>query len=422
MQFKKTELKNGIRVVTENHPGSRAVSIGVWVLTGTRDEESENAGISHFLEHMVFKGTKTRSAYQLAKSLEQLGGELNAYTTREYTVYHCLLLKDHWKKGLEVLSDLVCNMQMRKEDYELERSVILQEIAMGEDDLEDMIYDVYFDKTLPKSALGKPILGNIKSIAHMKMKQLQAYYQRNYSANNIIVAAAGNLDHHDLVQAVEEFLGHKKKRHFKVDRTKPVHKPVRFVAEKSSEQVHLCMGLPVTSFRDRNRFDAYIVNALLGGGMTSKLFQSVREKRGLVYSIYSSLNTFDDYGCINIYAACEKKNMKQVVKCVGQEILRLRKNKISRHDLDLFKTQVKGAVLLGSEDVDNRMSSIAVNEMVFGKYKPVETVIEEIDQVSEKSVNEFVQRYIVPDSLAMIMMGGGAKDLEPWFLEAEVGK
>lgn len=422
MQFKKTELKNGIRVVTENHPSSRSVSLGIWVLTGTRDEEEENAGISHFLEHMVFKGTKTRSAYQIAKSLEQLGGELNAYTTREYTVYHCLLLKDHWKKGLEVLSDLVSNMQMKKEDYELERSVITQEIAMCEDDLEDMIYDVYFDKTLPKSPLGKPILGNIKSIAHMKMKQVQSYYQRNYSGNNIIVAGAGNLDHHDLVEAVEKFLGQKKKRRFQVDRTKPSHKAARCVLEKSSEQLHLCMGFPVTSFRDRHRFDAFIVNTLLGGGMTSKLYQSVREKKGLVYTIYSSLNTFDDFGSINIYAACEKKNMKSVVKSIGQEILRLKRHGISEHDVDLYKTQVKGAVLLGSEDIDNRMTSIAVNEMVFGKYKPIETVIEEIDEVSVKSVNEFVQRHIDPAALGMIMIGGGAKDLESWFLNTEIGK
>ena len=422
MQFKKTELKNGIRVVTENHPISRAVSIGIWVLTGTRDEETHNAGISHFLEHMVFKATKTRSAYQIAKSLEQLGGELNAYTTREYTVYHCLLLKDHWKKGLEILSDLVSHMQMRKDDYELERSVILQEIAMGEDDLEDLIYDIYFEKTLPKSALGKPILGNIKSIANMKMGQVADYYQRNYSANNIIVAAAGHIDHHDFAEAAEEFLGHKKKRRFKVDRTKPQHKAIRYVAEKSSEQVHVCMGLPVTSFRDRNRFDAFIVNTLLGGGMTSKLYQSVREKKGLVYSIYSSLNTYEDFGCINIYAACEKKNMKAVIKSIGQEVLKLKKNKISEHDLDLFKTQVKGAVLLGSDDVDNRMTSIAINEMVFSKYKPVEKVIEEIDAVTVKTVNEFVQRYINPSSLAMIMVGGGAKDLESWFMNVELGK
>jgi predicted Zn-dependent peptidase len=419
MVFKKTELKNGIRVVTELHPSSRAVSIGVWVLTGTRDEASTEAGISHFVEHLVFKNTKTRTAYQIAKSLEALGGELNAYTTREYTVYHCLLLKDHWRKGLEVLSDLVSNMQLKKSDFELERSVILQEIGMAEDDLEDLIYDIYFEKSLPRSSLGKPILGNIKSITNMKMRQVNEYYQKYYSANNIIVAAAGSLDHHDLVTAVEEFLGHKKKRKFKTDRTKPVHKVTRTVLEKNSEQLHLCMGLPVTSFRDRNRFDAFIVNALLGGGMTSRLYQSVREKRGLAYTVYSSLNTFDNFGCINIYASCEQKNMKAVFKSIQQEITKLRKQKVSEHDLEMYKTQVKGAILLGSDDVENRMTSIAVNEMVFHKYKAVDQVIEEIDSVSVKSVNDFINKYIRVKNLSVVLMGGGAKELEPYFLGKE---
>jgi predicted Zn-dependent peptidase len=418
MNFKKTELKNGIRVVTEAHPQSRAVSLGIWVLTGTRDEDPGEAGISHFLEHLVFKGTKTRSAYQIVKSLEALGGELNAYTTREYTVYHCLLLKDHWRKGLEILSDLVSNMQMKKADFELERSVILQEIGMAEDDLEDLIYDIYFEKSLPRSSLGKPILGNVHSITHMKMNQVKAYYDRHYSANNIIVAGAGDLDHHDLVVAVEEFLGHKKKRKFRTDRTRPTHKVVRTVLEKNSEQLHLCMGLPVTSFRDRNRFDAFIVNALLGGGMTSKLYQSVREKRGLVYSIYSSLNTFDNFGCINIYASCELKNMKAVYKNIQQEIAKLRRHKISVHDLEMYKTQVKGSILLGTDDVENRMTSIAVNEMVFHKYKPVDQVITEIDEVTVKSVNEFIARYIRPEMLSMVLMGGGAGELENYLLNA----
>jgi len=228
------------------------------------------------------------------------------------------------------------------------------------------------------------------------------------------------LDHHDLVGAVEKFLGKKKKRRFQVDRNRPVHRASRTVIEKSSEQLHLCLGLPVSSFKSKSRFDAYIVNALLGGGMTSRLYQSVREKRGLVYSVYSSLNTFEDFGCLNIYASCEKKNMKAVFKSIIQEISKLRRHKLSEHDLLLYKTQVKGSILLGADDVDNRMTSIAVNEMVFGKYKPVETIMQEIDQVSVKSVNEFIQRYMDPKNLAMVLIGGGANDLESWFLNVEV--
>jgi predicted Zn-dependent peptidase len=420
MHFKKTELSNGIRVISELHPQSRAVSLGVWVLTGTRDEQPDEAGISHFLEHLVFKGTRTRSAYQLAKSLEALGGDLNAYTTREYTVYHCLVLKDHWRKGLEVLSDLVSNMSLSRDDFELEKSVVLQEIAMDEDNLEEIIYDFYLEKTLPKSPLGKPILGNNKSVSQMTMKQVINYYKTKYSGNNIIVAGTGCIDHQDLVLAVGDLLGNKKKQKIHRDELRPAHKPVRAVAEKSSEQLHLLMGFPCSSYRDRMRFEAFIVNALLGGGMTSKLYQSVREKKGLAYSIYSSLNTFVDFGCVNIYAACEKKNMKKVFDSVVTEVKRLRRQRVSDHDLELFKTQVKGAILLGADDVDNRMTSIAVNEIVFGKYKPIETVVEEIDSVSLKSINQFIEKYVRPDQVAAVLMGGGARDLESWIKEAEI--
>jgi len=415
MSFKKTELSNGIRVVSELHPQSRAVSLGVWVLTGTRDERHDEAGLSHLLEHLVFKGTKTRSAYQLAKSLEALGGDLNAYTSKEYTVYHCLTLKDHWQKGFEVLSDLVSNMKLSKDDFEMEKSVVLQEIAMDEDNLEEIIYDHYFNRALPNTQLGKPILGNTKSIAAMTRSQVLNYYKNNYSGNNIIISAAGNIDHYDLVQSVQKLLGKKAKRRIHQDRKKPKHKPIRLAIEKPSEQLHLILGFPCPSYTDRMRFEAFIVNALLGGGMTSKLYQSIREKRGLVYSIYSMLNTFEDFGCIQVYAACEKKNMKKVFELIQAEFRRIRKNKISEHDLDLFKTQVKGSILLGSDDIENRMNSIAINEMVFGKYKPIEKIIEEIDAVTVRSVNEFVQRFVLPEQVAGVLLGGGARELEPWF-------
>jgi len=420
MIFKKTEMENGIRVISEFHPQSRAVSLGIWVLTGTRDEKADEAGISHLLEHLVFKGTKTRSAYQLAKSLEALGGDLNAYTSKEYTVYHCLVLKDHWKKGLDVLCDLVTNMKLSKDDFELEKSVVLQEIGMDEDNLEEIIYDYYFSKALPTSTLGKPILGNTRSIAKMTMAQVLNYYKDHYSGKNIIVTGAGCLDHHELVEAVSQLLGKKTKRRIYQDRKKPFHKPIRATIEKPSEQLHLLMGFPCSSYKDRMRFEAYIVNALLGGGMTSKLYQSIRERRGLVYSVYSMLNTFDDFGLIQIYAACEKKHMKKVFELISSELHRLIKNKISQHDLDLFRTQVKGSLLLSSDDVDNRMNSIAVNEMVFGKYKPLEKIIEEIDQVTVKSINEFIKKYVKPDQVAAVILGGGAREFEPWLKSVKI--
>ncbi len=422
VQFKRTKLKNGLRIVTEDHPSSRSVAIGIWVLTGTRDESPREAGISHLLEHMVFKGTKTKTAHEIAKSLEQLGGELNAYTTREYTVYHCLVLKEHWKQGLNVLSDLVSNMQTKEEDCELEKSVILQEIATSKDDLEDFIYDVYFEQSLAGSPLGKPVLGHVESIKQITLAQVEQYYNKHYSANNMIVAAAGSLNHQDFATHVEKLLGTKGKHHFKRDRKKPKHKSIRFALEKPSEQIHLCMGFPVTSFCDPHRFDAFIVNALMGGGMSSKLYQSTREKKGLAYSIYSSLNTFKDFGCINIYAAGEKKNIKAIFQNIKQEIYKLHRHSISQKDLDLYKTQVKGSIILGAEDVENRMTSIGVNEMVFREYKSLEAVIGEIDQVSISSITSFIKKYVHLKNFAIILLGGGASDFQSWLMEKTIEK
>lgn len=422
IRFKKTDLANGIRIVSELHSESRAVSLGIWVLTGTRDESSSDAGISHFVEHLVFKGTKTKSAYQIAKSLEALGGELNAFTTREYTCYHAMVLKDHWVKGMEVLSDLVSNMSLARNDFQLEKSVILQEIAMGDDNLEELIYDEYFLRAMPKHPLGKPILGNIKAISEMTQKQIMSYYREKYCGQNLVISATGNIDHEELVKAAKKLLGNKAKTRRKNKRTKPHHRKFRAVIEKPVEQLHLLLGIPGATFKDRLRFEAFIVNALLGGGMTSKLYQSVREKKGLVYTIYSSLNTFEDFGLINIYAACEKSNMKQVIKSLTAELRRVKREGITESDLELFKTQVTGSLLLGADDIENRMQSIGVNEMVFGKYKPVDEIIAEINEVTVKSVGEYLKKYFELSEMGAILIGGGAEDLKDWFLEIDFAK
>jgi predicted Zn-dependent peptidase len=417
IRFKKTVLENGISVVSEMHSESRAASLGIWVNTGTRDEKPEEAGISHFLEHMVFKGTKSRTSYQISKSLEALGGDLNAFTTREYTCYHALVLKDHWPKALDVLSDLVSNMEMKRADFQLEKSVVLQEISMGDDAIEELIYDEYLTRCLPKHPLGRPILGTAESVGAMTQKQVMQKYRERYSGKNLIVSAAGNVDHTELVDSVRKLLGNKPKRKLKFDRTRPKHRKFRAVIEKPVEQLHLLLGMPCTSFKDRQRFEAFIINAMLGGGMTSKLYQSVREKKGLVYSVYSSLNTFDDFGVINIYASCEKDNMKAVVKTISAELRRLKKHRVSQGDIDLFKTQVSGSLLLGSDDIENRMQSIGVNEMVFKKYKPVDEIIAEINAVTRRSVNEYLDKTFDLNEMGAILMGGGAEELKDWFMD-----
>lgn len=401
--------------MSEFHPGSRAVSIGVWVLTGTRDEVPEIAGMSHLLEHLVFKGTNTRSAYQIAKSLEALGGDLNAYTTREYTCYHALVLKDHWEKALDVLSDLVSNMHLNQKEFGLEKGVILQEIAMSEDNHEDVIYDIFYDQVYGSHPLGRPILGTPKSIALMNQKQVMSYYKKNYTGKNIIISAAGCLDHEDFMAGVQKHLGKKQKSALKNARKKPRWLKRRHVVEKQAEQVHMLMGLPTASFKDKYRFEAVILNTLLGGGMTSKLYQSVREKKGLVYSIFSSLNTNIDSGMLNIYAGTEAKNVRKVGDLISAEFAKLRKKGISKNDVEMFKTQVTGSILLGSDDIENRMTSLAVNEMVFGQYRSVESVIEEINEVNVDTVNHYLRHEIDLSQASGVLLGPGVKDVKDWW-------
>ncbi len=419
-KFNKSELSNGIRVVSENHPGSRAVSMGIWVMTGTRDETPDVAGISHMLEHLVFKGTKTRNAYQIAKSLEALGGDLNAYTTREYTCYHAMVLKDHWEQALDVLADLISNMHLVKKEFALEKGVILQEIAMSEDSHEDVIYDVFYEQVYGSNPLGRMILGTPASIASMKQNQVMDYYKKNYTGSNIIVSAAGCIDHAELMAGIHKRLGAKKKSSLKVKRKAPRWLTRRHVVDKQAEQVHMLMGFPTASFRDKYRFEAVITNTLLGGGMTSKLYQSVREKRGLVYTIHSSLNTHIDSGMLTIYAGTERKNVQKVGDLISKEFAKIRKQGVSKADVEMFKTQVCGGILLGSDDIDNRMTSLAVNELVFGKYRSVDSVIEEIKEVTVDSVNHYLRHELDLDKSSGVLLGPEVSELSQWWQDLKL--
>jgi predicted Zn-dependent peptidase len=418
-RFKKSQLSSGVRIVSELHPQSRAVSLGIWVTTGTRDEKIGQQGISHLLEHLVFKGTKTRSAYQIAKTLEALGGELNAHTTKEYTCYHALILKDHWEVALDVLAELVCGMKISAKDFRLEKGVILQEIAMSEDNHEDIIYDLLFERVYGKNPIAKPILGTVKSIVEMRLPDVNRYYREAYNGSSIIVSAAGNIDHSELEKAVENKLRSRKKSRRRNSRVAPRWSAIRDVVEKEGEQVHCLWAFPTVSFKDRRRFESYVLNAALGGGMTSRLFQAVRERKGLVYNIQSMLNTFDDAGMINIYAAAELGKIREVGEVVAHEIQKIKKKGLPKSDVEMYKTQIIGSILLGSDDIENRMNSIGSNEMVFGRYRSVDEIVGEINRVTADSVNEFIRERLHPEKMAGILLGPGVSELADWWKNLE---
>jgi predicted Zn-dependent peptidase len=421
-RFERSLLESGVRIVTENHSYTDAVAIGIWVERGTRDEPKEMGGISHFLEHMVFKGTVKRSSYEIAKSLEEVGGDLNAFTTREYTCYHATVLKDHWVRALDVLSDLVLNMKIGPRNFELEKSVILQEIAMSDDELDELIHDCFLEEGLKGHSLSKPILGTTSTIEKMTMKMVNSFYKKAYAPNAIIVAAAGNIQHSELIKQTERlFKNGKKKYHTKMSRRTPTFKQFRKAKEKPTEQTHLLIGMPTASFKDRFRFEAFVLNAFLGGGMTSTLYQSIRERKGLSYSIYSYLNTFVDFGLLNIYAASEPDNMKGILTEITNQ-MQLVEKLFNKKTIELFKTQVVGSLKLGSEDMENRMQSLGVNEMVFKKYKPVDEVISELKAVSVSSMHEFMHKYWDLNQVGAYLMGAKVKEMESWFLDWDFSK
>jgi len=406
--FQKTTLSNGVRVVTESHPFTRAVAVGVFVEVGTRDEDVKRAGLTHFLEHLVFKGTRRRSSYDLAKALDAVGGDLNAYTSREYTCFHATSLKEHMSIGLDVVLDLVTAPLLTGEDFKTEREVIVQEIHMSKDTLEEYILDEYLEKVFA-GPLATPILGTEDTLKAMKRQDVVRHFQENFRGPRMIVSVAGPVEHDQVCEMVEKSLGKLPRTAPKLKRKAPRLKRVQEFIPRPSEQVHLLVGLPSCSYKSKHRFESYVVNDLLGGGVTSRLYQKIREDKGLVYSVYSFLQSFVDTGLFLTYAGCEEKNALPVLKAMKSEFEKFKKQGLKRTDLSMFKTQVKGQILLGAEDMENRMSSLGVNEMVFNEYKPIDEVISEIDKVSVRSINDYVRKYFDLDNVSLMVMG----DVEP---------
>ncbi len=418
-QFNKTILSQGVRVLSEHHPYSRATVASVYVDLGSRDEPSSLMGAAHFIEHLVFKGTQRRSSLDIARALEAVGGELNAFTGREATCFHGATLKEHLKLNLDVLLDLVSQARFDREDFERERQVILQEIDMSVDQLEEYILDLYFEQAYPGEPLGQSILGTKESLLAIDREALRSYYQEFYRGPHLVVSVAGDVDHGQLVDWVEEELAnwqalpsppaqHQAQVQSLTPRVRPPAKgpkAFRHLMQRPSEQVHIMMGYPSSAFVHPLRFESYLVNALLGGGMTSRLYQIIREEKALAYSVYSMLHSFTDSGLLCFYAGTQLESVPEVMKVIRQEVARLKREGMKQEDLDFFKTQVKGQILLAADDIENRMNSLAVNEMVFSEYRPVESVIAEIERVNRDSVQEYLESFLKDEDLGVLLLG-----------------
>lgn len=393
-EIRRTVLPGGIRVVTEAMPSVRSVTLGVWVGVGSRDEGPESAGASHYLEHLLFKGTARRSALDISASVEAVGGEINAFTTKEYTCYYVRVLDADLPLAADVITDVVAAALIRAEDVESERGVILEEIAMTEDDPGDIVHDEFALALFGDSPLGRPIAGTTHSVKALTRDQIADHYRRYYTGPNLVVAAAGNLDHDRVVELVHEgFQRSAANSHLQLDGALTPQGPRTLTAaapsgtatrliNRKTEQAHLVLGMPGVHRTDDRRWALGVLAAVLGGGMSSRLFQEVREKRGLAYSVYSYASQYADAGAFGVYAGCQPKKLREVIDLCRTEIANLVATGITDTELALGIGQLRGGMVLGLEDTGSRMSRIGKGELVYGEHMSVDTVLDLIAGVT----------------------------------------
>ncbi|HUK57394.1 MAG TPA: pitrilysin family protein [Nitrospiria bacterium] len=414
--FHKEVLDNGIRVVTEEIPFVKSVSLGIWVEVGSRDETVDEAGLSHFAEHMFFKGTHRRSARQIAQEMDGLGGELNAFTSRETTAFYANVIDEHLPKAVNLLADLFRHSVFRPVEIEREKRVVLEEIKMVEDDPEDLIHDLHTANVWSGSPLGRPILGRADILRSITRRQILDFLNRKYRPERIVISAAGRFNRSALIRQLDRLFrpfGARARRSDRpgagVFRRPPAASGGLYVRPKKLEQAHLCLGFPGLPLNHRDRYGIYALNVLLGGGMSSRLFQEVREKRGLVYSIYSHHIGFQDTGMMTVYAASSPKAVRQVVQLTLRELEKLRERGVSRDELQRAVNQMKGGILLNLESTNSRMSRLAKDEIYFGRHFSLEETLHEINQVSRRQVRRLGDLLFDRRKLSLTVLGPGAK-------------
>jgi predicted Zn-dependent peptidase len=385
---KRTVLPSGLRVLTQSAPGFRSVSFGVWIRVGSRDEPDSLAGATHFLEHLLFKGTKRRDALEISASLDAVGGEMNAFTGKEYTCYYARVLDSDLPLAIDVISDMVTASLIESQDVEAERGVILEEIAMHDDDPTDAVHDEFAAALFGDKPLGRPILGTVESISSLGQDRIAAYYRGRYVAPNLVVAAAGNLDHDEVVrlvaQAFEAHLGDPGRPPAapRLDGPGAVPNPGVRSIDRPTEQANLILGTTGITRTDERRFALGVLNAALGGGMSSRLFQEIREKRGLAYSVYSYNSQYADTGTFGVYAGCLPAKVDEVLAICREEVAKVAAHGITADELERGKGQLRGSFVLGLEDTGSRMSRIGKSELVYDNLLSVDDILTRIEAVT----------------------------------------
>ena len=391
-EVKVTNLENGIRIVSDTMTSVESVSLGAWFGIGTRNEPADANGVAHLLEHMAFKGTNGRSATAIAEEIELVGGHLNAYTSREQTAYYAKLLKDDMGLGVDVLSDILQNSTFAELELDRERNVVLQEIGQSADTPDDIIFDYFQETAYPNQGLGRPVLGTDDIISKMPRETVVKFVNDNYGGEQMIFSAAGNICHNKLVDLVNnKFLSFSKKQIPELELANYVGGDWR--QEKKLEQVHLLIGFPGVTFYDPDFYAQQVLSMLLGGGMSSRLFQEVREKRGLVYSIYSFTSAYRDSGILGIYAGTGEKQIKELVPVVCDELLAITESDLEV-EIERSKVQLRSGLLMSRETTSNRCEQMAQHLLVHGGIMTVEEIVEKVNQVDMLSVKRVIKKLL----------------------------
>ncbi len=410
--FKKIVLDNGVRLVYENISFVKSVSVGIWVGTGSRYENMNNNGISHFIEHMLFKGTTKRSAKEIAESIDAIGGQINAFTGKECTCYYTKTLNSHLNIAMDVLADMFFNSRFDTANINVEKKVVIEEIGMYEDTPEELVHDIFSEMVWSGNSLGYPILGTKDCINKFSKKMISKYMQEYYTPYNTVISVAGNIDEAELIDYVKKYFGNwKYDGNFKSDFQKVEFKIDRDIREKDTEQVHLCMGFEGIEHGNDKVYPLLALNNIFGGGMSSRLFQKIREEKGLVYSIYSYPSTYMGAGLFMIYAGMNPEYLQRVVDLTKAEIDLLLKKGITQDELNKSKDQLKGNYVLGLESINSRMNSIGKSELMLGKINTPEEIIEKMEKIKIDDIYEIIELVFNYEKMSLSAVGNLKKEI-----------
>ncbi|HUH67558.1 MAG TPA: pitrilysin family protein [Mycobacterium sp.] len=397
--LRRSTLPGGLRVVTEYLPAVRSASVGVWVGVGSRDEGATVAGAAHFLEHLLFKSTPTRTAVDIAQTMDAVGGELNAFTAKEHTCYYAHVLDSDLELAVDLVADVVLNGRCAAGDVELERDVVLEEIAMRDDDPEDALGDIFLAALFGDHPVGRPVIGTAQSVSAMTRAQLHSFHVRRYTPERMVVAVAGNVDHDEVVALVREHFGSRL-----VPGRQPIAprkgagrvngRPGLTLGNRDAEQTHVSLGVRTPGRSWEHRWALSVLHTALGGGLSSRLFQEVRESRGLAYSVYSALDIFADSGALSMYAACLPERFADVMRVTSEVLEAVARDGITDAECRIAKGSLRGGLVLGLEDSSSRMSRIGRSELNYGKDRSIEHTLQQIDEVTVEEVNAVARRVL----------------------------